>query len=161
MLGRCGQGGFRGVDRGDSDRRERRAHVRYGWMEQGTDELRGCDYPAHPWAWLACGGEGGIDRNHPGFDPAGALRFASCVQIRSRRICRTRSLCDNDFLSPPRPSKTKKAALGGPLCFWRRGWDSNPRYGSPVHLISSQARSTTPAPLRCSVVEGNYSATPR
>ena len=32
--------------------------------------------------------------------------------------------------------------------FWRRGWDSNPRYGTPVHLISSQARSTTPAPLR-------------
>ena len=31
---------------------------------------------------------------------------------------------------------------------WRRGWDSNPRYGETVHLISSQARSTTPAPLR-------------
>ena len=30
---------------------------------------------------------------------------------------------------------------------WRRGWDSNPRYGVTVHLISNQAHSTTLAPL--------------
>jgi hypothetical protein len=30
---------------------------------------------------------------------------------------------------------------------WRRGWDSNPRYGRTVHLISNQAHSTTLAPL--------------
>ncbi len=36
----------------------------------------------------------------------------------------------------------------GPIAFsWRRGWDSNPRYGYTVLLISNQARSTTPAPL--------------
>jgi hypothetical protein len=33
--------------------------------------------------------------------------------------------------------------------FWRRGWDSNPRYGGTVRLISSQVQSTTLPPLRC------------
>ena len=61
------------------------------------------------------------------------------------------------FHSPPDPTDTARPALGGPCCIWRRGWDSNPRYGDPVHLISSQARSTTPAPLQDSVVEGDYS----
>src|SRR5690606_27759438 len=32
---------------------------------------------------------------------------------------------------------------------WRRGWDSNPRYGETVRLISSQVHSTTLPPLRC------------
>lgn len=31
--------------------------------------------------------------------------------------------------------------------FWRRGWDSNPRYGETVRLISSQVHSTTLPPL--------------
>lgn len=31
---------------------------------------------------------------------------------------------------------------------WRRGWDSNPRYGVTVRLISSQVHSTTLPPLR-------------
>ena len=31
---------------------------------------------------------------------------------------------------------------------WRRGWDSNPRYGDTVRLISSQVHSTTLPPLR-------------
>lgn len=30
---------------------------------------------------------------------------------------------------------------------WRRGWDSNPRYGETVRLISSQVHSTTLPPL--------------
>ena len=33
------------------------------------------------------------------------------------------------------------------LVYWRRGWDSNPRYGRTVHLISNQALSTTQTPL--------------
>ena len=63
--------------------------------------------------------------------------------------------------SPPRPSnrvrfrnllgKNAKGPIKGPFTFWRRGWDSNPRYGVTVHLISNQARSTTPAPLPWSV----------
>ena len=44
---------------------------------------------------------------------------------------------------------TKKPPFrGGLFCYWRRGWDSNPRYGRTVHLISNQAHSTTLAPLR-------------
>ena len=31
---------------------------------------------------------------------------------------------------------------------WRRGWDSNPRYGITVHRISSPAHSTTLPPLQ-------------
>ena len=50
--------------------------------------------------------------------------------------------------------RLKKQLLSVLLCFlkWRRGWDSNPRYGVTVHLISNQARSTTPAPLHWSVI---------
>ncbi len=33
------------------------------------------------------------------------------------------------------------------FCFWRRGWDSNPRYLA-VRLISSQVQSTTLPPLQ-------------
>ena len=38
---------------------------------------------------------------------------------------------------------------------WRRGWDSNPRYGETVRLISSQVHSTTLPPLHklCDSVE--------
>jgi hypothetical protein len=43
--------------------------------------------------------------------------------------------------------ENEKAPRGGLFIFWRRGWDSNPRYGRTVHLISSQAHSTTLAPL--------------
>src|SRR6185437_7608999 len=34
------------------------------------------------------------------------------------------------------------------LHFWRRGWDSNPRYGKTVNRISNPAHSTTLPPLR-------------
>jgi membrane-bound lytic murein transglycosylase F len=37
---------------------------------------------------------------------------------------------------------------GSWLTYWRRGWDSNPRYGKTVRLISSQVHSTTLPPLR-------------
>ena len=39
------------------------------------------------------------------------------------------------------------------LTVWRRGWDSNPRYGRTVHLISNQAHSTTLAPLHISSLQ--------
>src|SRR5215467_5328031 len=35
-----------------------------------------------------------------------------------------------------------------PFYVWRRGWDSNPRYGKTVHRISNPAHSTTLPPLR-------------
>src|ERR1700744_5109215 len=37
---------------------------------------------------------------------------------------------------------------------WRRGWDSNPRYGKTVNRISNPAHSTTLPPLRLGRVEG-------
>src|SRR6185437_13967968 len=40
------------------------------------------------------------------------------------------------------------------LHFWRRGWDSNPRYGKTVNRISNPAHSTTLPPLRLGRVEG-------
>ena len=46
-------------------------------------------------------------------------------------------------LASPRP---KKMPLTGHV-FWRRGWDSNPRYLA-VRLISSQVHSTTLPPLQ-------------
>ena len=50
--------------------------------------------------------------------------------------------------SNPHPTRQKcKRPQKGPLTFWRRGWDSNPRYGRTAHLISNQAHSTTLAPL--------------
>ena len=48
--------------------------------------------------------------------------------------------------------ENKKAPQRGLFIFWRRGWDSNPRYGRTVHLISNQAHSTTLAPLHWSAV---------
>ncbi len=48
-------------------------------------------------------------------------------------------------LSVGKPTKHPKLLflLGN----WRRGWDSNPRYGETVRLISSQVHSTTLPPL--------------
>src|SRR5574337_1043704 len=42
--------------------------------------------------------------------------------------------------------------------FWRRGWDSNPRYGITVNRISNPAHSTTLPPLqKCSArFRGDY-----
>ena len=42
----------------------------------------------------------------------------------------------------------KKPPTRGGFLIWRRGRDSNPRYGVTVRLISSQVHSTTLPPLR-------------
>ncbi len=49
---------------------------------------------------------------------------------------------------PPRPPK--QTGRKGPFV-WRRGWDSNPRYGKTVHRISNPAHSTTLPPLHTSI----------
>jgi len=46
----------------------------------------------------------------------------------------------------PLPPRKKMPGCGGNQASLRRGWDSNPRYPE-VHLISSQAQSTTLPPL--------------
>src|SRR5690606_41582701 len=47
---------------------------------------------------------------------------------------------------------------------WRKGWDSNPRYGLTVHRISSPAHSTTLPPFRartrCTCEAREYSKEP-
>ena len=47
----------------------------------------------------------------------------------------------------PRKNKSPSIHIDG-LCNWRRGWDSNPRYGITVCRISSPVQSTTLPPLR-------------
>src|SRR6185312_15153379 len=42
----------------------------------------------------------------------------------------------------------KKRPQGAFFCFWRRGCDSNPRYGNTVNRISNPAHSTTLPPLQ-------------
>ena len=96
-----------------------------------------------PFAFLAEGV--GCARRPPEPRPAHATRAPgqpSAVQIRSRRICRT-----SGFVHQPSPET--QTAPTGPFAFlWRRGWDSNPRYGKTVHRISNPAHSTTLPPLQ-------------
>jgi hypothetical protein len=44
--------------------------------------------------------------------------------------------------------KRKTGRMARLLMSWRKGWDSNPRYGITVHRISSPAHSTTLPPFR-------------
>ena len=83
---------------------------------------------AHKAPVLISGGEGGVVASRPG------------MQLR---CCARRT----GFELPYPLGKNSKGPDKGPLTFWRRGWDSNPRYGETAHLISSQAHSTTLAPL--------------
>src|SRR5258706_16438173 len=46
-------------------------------------------------------------------------------------------------------TRVRLPLLGYPLkTVWRRGWDSNPRYGETVNRISNPAHSTTLPPLQ-------------
>ena len=47
-------------------------------------------------------------------------------------------------VGPPNPTRSDKTLSAS----WRRGWDSNPRYGITAHTISSRAPSATRSPLR-------------
>jgi hypothetical protein len=51
------------------------------------------------------------------------------------------------------PRQGIKYLLYQQLSCWRRGWDSNPRYGYPVQRFSRPSRSTTPAPLRTNQIK--------
>src|SRR5690348_16374995 len=64
------------------------------------------------------------------------------VQFCSRQNCRTQ------WVRPHHPSPETENARKGRFRFWRRGWDSNPRYGKTVNRISNPAHSTTLPPLR-------------
>jgi hypothetical protein len=46
------------------------------------------------------------------------------------------------------PDKAKGPTMWSLLLYWRRGRDSNPRYGITVYTLSRRAPSTTRTPLR-------------
>ena len=81
------------------------------------------------------------------------LRTSSAVQIRSGRICRTRVGSSTNPLQ-----KCKRPQEGADCISWRRGWDSNPRYGKTVHRISNPAHSTTLPPLRMGIAQDRSDA---
>lgn len=64
-------------------------------------------------------------------------------------ICRRSSCYGCNTTHAPRAQNEKPLDPSGSrgFVFWRRGWDSNPRYGETVRLISSQVHSTTLPPL--------------
>ena len=90
------------------------------------------------------GGEGGIDSNRLKaiLTPAGRT---ACVQ-NAFAFCRTSAFQSTSH------SQKQIGARWAPIIFWRRGWDSNPRYGKTAHLISNQALSTTQTPLQYSIL---------
>lgn len=69
-------------------------------------------------------------------DPMPTPPLACRHRIRNRHAART---AQNEKPLDPFGSRG--------FVFWRRGWDSNPRYGETVRLISSQVHSTTLPPL--------------
>ena len=78
---------------------------------------------------------------HPCTSPFGQLCCAH------RQSCR----CVEPVGSSTNPSPgNANGPRWGRLHFWRRGWDSNPRYGETVNRISNPAHSTTLPPLRFS-----------
>ena len=75
-----------------------------------------------------------------------------CAQGRLRRpnSFQTNLSHPSGFVHAAPPPETQNAHRGR-LHFWRRGWDSNPRYGNTVNRISNPAHSTTLPPLqKCS-----------
>ena len=93
------------------------------------------------------GGEGGIDSGlRPDPVKRALAHYVRCASSRPTVSASARTRCLR--LCNPTPQEMQKGPQGPFLYFWRRGWDSNPRYAKSAHLISSQARSTTPAPLR-------------
>ncbi len=87
-------------------------------------------------------GEGGIDSLASRAHPSGGLR-PSVARLRRTRF-------EPRWVRPRTPHRQiQKGPAWGPFSiYWRRGWDSNPRYGVTVYLNSNQAPSTTRPPLR-------------
>ncbi len=76
-----------------------------------------------------------------------ALRYREVHDLRDGSASTRRSA--NAKSKMELKSKTPQVSrLAGFSVSWRRGWDSNPRYGKTVRLISSQVHSTTLPPLR-------------
>ena len=77
------------------------------------------------------GGESGIDSDHPGPRPSGALRASNSAVLPN---CRTRLSYVRGFESPRcsiSGAGRDRIVIGAEL--WRREWDSNPR--TPVKML--------------------------
>ena len=139
----------------------------FPYWEQSTNSLTSCRFSRHStvsaWRLIEC-----LTCWRRGWDSARSLReLPANMPLRG---CVGRTGFESPYLTR---RENKKAPRGGLFIFWRRGWDSNPRYGRTVHLISNQAHSTTLAPLRdasgrqdmigdanCRNVQGLHSAPP-
>lgn len=71
----------------------------------------------------------------------GTIRYADGRAVTAATACDTTHIPRSQNEKPLDPSGSRG------FVFWRRGWDSNPRYGETVRLISSQVHSTTLPPL--------------
>ncbi len=87
------------------------------------------------------------------------VRRARIVSLIRQSLLPARALAKFVHVSWPTPESVKqemreckervRSKYIVQSAFWRRGWDSNPRYGRTVNQISSLAHSTTLPPLRC------------
>ena len=74
------------------------------------------------------GGGGGIDSLADAHSPLrGSVAARRCLSAAAAASVRTRAASSTH----PHPTDMKKAPRGGLFHIWRRGWDSNPRYGRP------------------------------
>ena len=84
---------------------------------------------------------------------AGIQRPSWPLPLRGRHYVSIK-IAPDDFVEPAafvhttRSAETTTAPHGAVVVSWRRGWDSNPRYGKTVHRISNPAHSTTLPPLQ-------------
>jgi hypothetical protein len=103
----------------------------------------------------------GRDYSRPALAPAGSPPTAA--------LCAAAPLVEPHQLSiegsnPPAQKSIEKGAQGPFFYGWRRGRDSNPRYGITVYTLSRRAPSTTRTPLqifvlrysRCSLRSGLF-----
>ena len=108
----------------------------------------------------------------PGFQRC--LPLKHCILLQDQKSPWTHQLAgQNAWMSKDRSGlyKTKKPRFTGLsghfsdqsrllwMQFWRRGWDSNPRYLA-VRLISSQVHSATLPPLQCGTTDSNSCGRP-
>lgn len=70
--------------------------------------------------------DGGIVRAIHGPDPFALARYGA--SLRLSKFVPDKFVEPGWVLTQPSPPEKQNAPRGGVLLFWRRGWDSNPRY---------------------------------
>lgn len=77
----------------------------------------------------------------------GVRHRISTIRYADGRAVTAATACDTTRIPRTQNEKPLDPSGSRGFVFWRRGWDSNPRYGETVRLISSQVHSTTLPPL--------------